>query len=145
MQDEIAALGVGIVKDYNYLVCLPEHSNDHMFSGVVWKPVEEGRLAKINIYKESKQTVNVYADGRQSRLNALKKVEEEAFVTPTFVVQAVSDAPPVLVPDSRESNGSQGHTLPSLTLTSRLTLLELDLSSSRLSCSSSSVCFLIDA
>lgn len=62
VQDEIGTVGTGLVKARNYLVCQLEYSNDQMFSDILRKLVEEGGQEKMNIYKEFKQTVNVYKD-----------------------------------------------------------------------------------
>lgn len=59
VQNEIAALGAALVKNSNYLQILLEHSNDHIFSGLVRKLVKEGCQAKMNVYKDSKQMVIV--------------------------------------------------------------------------------------
>lgn len=73
------------------------------------KRVEEKYQVRINIYEQSKERVNVYGGGWQSRLNAFKEVVENAFVTPTSVVQVVPDALPAAAPDSQEGNGSEGY------------------------------------
>lgn len=97
MQDEIAAFCAALVKDCNCLVRRLEHNNEQMFSGLVRKLVKEGRQMKTDIYGESQQTVNIYADGWRSRLSALRKMLEETFVTTTSIVQAALDALPVSV------------------------------------------------
>lgn len=63
----------------------------------------------MNIYEESKQTVNFYADGWQSCLNASKKVVVDAFIALTSATHAASDATSVPVPESHEGHVSQGH------------------------------------
>lgn len=44
-----------------------------------------GRQAEVDIDKKSTQTVNVSADGRHFRLNALMKVVTDSFVAPVSV------------------------------------------------------------
>lgn len=91
------------------MVCHPQHRNDRMFNGLVRELEEEGRLTKISIERESEQTVKGHANGWISRLNALEKLAENAFVTPTFVVEVALDAPTVIAPESQGSNGSPGY------------------------------------
>lgn len=52
-QDDIAALGAGLVEYYNYLACRLERRKDQMFSGLSRKLVEEERQKKMNIYEDS--------------------------------------------------------------------------------------------
>lgn len=49
--------------------------------------------------------MNVYDDDRQSNLNARKGMVREAYLTPTSVVRAALDAPPVTAPDSQGDHG----------------------------------------
>lgn len=62
------------------------HKDDQMFSGLVHKLVENGFQPKVNIYDESKLTVNVYADDWQHSLRAIKTELTNAFVTRASVV-----------------------------------------------------------
>lgn len=63
MQEEIAALGAGLVRDCDYLVRLLEHSNDQIFSGLMRELVKEARQAKMSTYKVLQQMVSVYEHG----------------------------------------------------------------------------------
>lgn len=73
MEIEIPVLGSGLPKDLNYLVNRLDYSNDQRFKSHVKKLVEDGRQARVDIYEESGETVDVYANGWKYFLNALKK------------------------------------------------------------------------
>lgn len=74
MQDAIAALLVELIKDCTYLMCCLKRTNDQTFSCLVRKLVEVECRDKPNIYDKPNRLVNVNADGKQSRFNALMNV-----------------------------------------------------------------------
>lgn len=109
VQKETAGSGTASVHDHKYLVGRHEHSNDHMFSDLVKKLLEEGRQTKIDIYKESQMTVNIYDDGWQSHLNALSKPVEDV-ATPADAVQAAFDVLLALAVEAHAGSGSHSCT-----------------------------------
>lgn len=68
--------------------------------------MEEGRHAKNNVYEESQDTVDVYTNGWQCRLNILSKSGADVATT-ADAVRAASDVPPALVPEIQTGSCSQ--------------------------------------
>lgn len=85
VQSENVELSAGLAKDRDYFICRLDHSNDQIFKGFVKKAVNEGRQITINIYEESKKTVNVYADGWPACLNALCKTVADFLAAPALL------------------------------------------------------------
>lgn len=59
VQIKISAKGVGLMKDRNYLVARLNHRKDPTFKGLMRNLVHADRQARVDPYKESKQTVNI--------------------------------------------------------------------------------------
>lgn len=93
MQEEIAALGAGLVEAQKYLVCWLEHSNEQMFGDPIMKLVKKGRKTNMNINEESKHMVYVYVDGWQSRLKALSEIVTDSCFATISIPMATPDIP----------------------------------------------------
>lgn len=78
-----------------------------MFKGPVKNIVDAGRLAKVDIHGESKQTVYVYADGWQSCLTTLSKAVADSLDVPAPIIQAALGAAPGSAPEVQASGRSQ--------------------------------------
>lgn len=92
MQDKNLALSAGRFKGRNYFLCRPEHNNDQTFCAFMRKLVEK-KKAKMNLYKQLKETLNGCAHDLQSRFNSLEKVLECFFATSASFAHSTSDAP----------------------------------------------------
>lgn len=64
-----------------------------MFEDLLRKLVDAGRQAKVENYEESKQTVDVYTEGWQSRLTTLTAAIAVSSAAAAHIVQSASNTP----------------------------------------------------
>lgn len=106
MQSEITELSTVLFQDCKYLVWRLVDSNDQIVSGLVMQLVEEGRQAKVTIYKESHKSSDAYANIWQTRVNVLSEAVAHV-VRPGNDVQAAPNVPATSAPEAQTGSRSQ--------------------------------------
>lgn len=91
-------------------MCQLEHGSDQTCSDIVTKLVKEGCQVKKHIYEKSQKTVDVFADGLQSLLNALSNDILDV-ATLANVFQTASDVPPAPAFEAETGSCCQRHSL----------------------------------